>query len=101
MSKQNMRKKLAREYELSPRESRLLLRRCGYNYKLAIDLIELYGYNLFDPNGDKPKAFTKAVENFCNMFYDACEEVGEAMARALSDLYEAILELGGALFNEN
>ena len=99
MSKRNMRKKLAREYELSPRESRLLLRRCGYDYKLAINLITLYG--LFDPNGDKLKEITKAVENSLNMLYDAFGAIGEAMARACSDLCEAILELGGKLFNEN
>lgn len=101
MSKRTMRKRLARAYDLSPKEARYMLRRCGYDYELTVYMLML------DRSGikieDTAKAFEKlgkvAVETG-EALYDALSRIGEVFleaigetANAVSDIVEEVLDI--------
>ena len=81
MSRRTMRKRLAREYGISPKESRILLRKCGYYYDLAVYMLTL----------------EKTNSNLDGVSY-SFRKLGEVARETSETLYEALGRLGEVFF---
>lgn len=98
MSKRTMRKRLARAYDLSPKEARYMLRRCGYNYELAVYMLML---------DRAPKDMTKAFEKLGKItvevtaaLCDTFERIGEAFSEAFLETAESAVDAAKEVIGE-
>ena len=101
MSKRTMRKRLARAYDLSPKEARYMLRRCGYDYELTVYMLML------DRSGIKIEDTAKAFEKLGKVtvevtaaLCDTFERIGEAFSKAFLDTAESAVDAAKEVISE-
>ena len=82
-------KRLRREFKISPREARHILKNSGYNYQLAETTLIQQGFTRLTYSMDDIcraiKLFTDITAKFVNAFGEACSAFAKTFSEKLSE----------------
>lgn len=82
MTHNTMKKRLRRKFNISPREARLALRKCDYDYEVAAESVALLKCGL------SIEELAKGIEAFTNTVI----RIGNSLGAGISAFYKAFTE---------